>query len=105
MIRIVTDSTCEGPPELLQHPAVQIVPLSVVFGQQSLRDGIEITREEFWRRLPTANPLPTTSQATPGDFIEPFARYTEAGDEVIAVVISSKLSGTYDSARRPRLGW
>jgi DegV family protein with EDD domain len=48
--------------------------------------------------LPTANPLPTTSQATPGDFLTPFEKYTAAGDEVIALVISSKLSGTYDSA-------
>jgi len=98
MIRIITDSTCEGPPELLAHPAITVVPLSVVFGQTSLRDGIDITREEFWERLPKSDPLPTTSQATPGDFLEPFQRFTAAGDEVIAILISSKLSGTYDSA-------
>jgi DegV family protein with EDD domain len=98
MIRIITDSTCEAPDALMQHPAVSVLPLSVVFGQTALRDGIEITREEFWQRLPTADPLPTTSQATPADFLALFTQFTAAGDEVIAVTISAKLSGTYDSA-------
>ena len=98
MIRIITDSTCEAPVALLQHPAVSVLPLSVVFGQTSLRDGIDITREQFWQRLPTADPLPTTSQATPGDFLALFTQFTAAGDEVIAVTLSAKLSGTYDSA-------
>jgi DegV family protein with EDD domain len=98
MIRIITDSTCEAPDALLRHPAVSVVALSVVFGQTALRDGIDITREEFWQRLPTANPLPSTSQATPADFLSLFQEYTAAGDEVIAVTLSAKLSGTYDSA-------
>ena len=98
MIRIITDSTCEASDALLQHPAVSVLPLSVVFGQTALRDGIDITREEFWRRLPTADPLPSTSQATPGDFLSLFKQFTAAGDEVIAVTLSAKLSGTYDSA-------
>ena len=98
MIRIITDSTCEAPDALMQHPAVSVLPLSVVFGQTALRDGIDISREEFWRRLPTANPLPSTSQATPGDFLAPFKQYTAAGDEIIALTLSAKLSGTYDSA-------
>jgi DegV family protein with EDD domain len=98
MIHIVTDSTCEGPAEAMTHPAVHVLPLSVVFGHQALRDGAEITREEFWARLPQANPLPTTSQATPGDFAQPFQQITDAGDEVVAIVLSSRLSGTYDSA-------
>ena len=98
MIRIITDSTCEAPPELLAHPAVTVIPLTVCFGQRSLRDGIDITREQFWEMLPTSNPLPTTSQATPGDFTGLFSDFTAAGDEVIALVVSQKLSGTYDSA-------
>jgi len=98
MIRIITDSTCEAPDALLKHPVVSVLPLSVVFGQTSLRDGIDITREQFWQRLPAADPLPTTSQATPGDFLALFTQFTAAGDEVIAVTLSAKLSGTYDSA-------
>jgi DegV family protein with EDD domain len=98
MIRIITDSTCEAPPEVLAHPRVTVLPLLVVFGQQTLRDGIDITREEFWARLPKSNPLPTTSQVAPADFITLFQRFTEAGDEVVALTISAKLSGTYSSA-------
>ncbi|OQA46040.1 MAG: DegV domain-containing protein [Chloroflexi bacterium ADurb.Bin325] len=98
MIRIVTDSTCEAPPELMAHPRVAVVPLSVVFGQTSLRDGVEISREEFWRRLPSSDPLPTTSQAVPSDFLTPFEQFCAAGDEVVAITISSKLSGTYAAA-------
>jgi DegV family protein with EDD domain len=98
MIRFVTDSTCEAPDELLAHPAVTVVPLYVLFGQESLRDNVDITRQEFWRRLPSANPLPTTSQAPPAGFFAPFQQYTDAGDEVVTLLISSKLSRTYDSA-------
>lgn len=98
MIRIITDSTCEAPPEVLHHPAVTIVPLTVVFGQEALRDGIEITREQFWERLPKSDPLPTTSQAAPSDFLGLFESFTSAGDEVVAVVLSGKLSGTLSSA-------
>lgn len=98
MIRIITDSTCEAPPEVLHHSAVTVVPLTVVFGQESLRDGSEITREQFWTRLPASNPLPTTSQAVPSDFLGLFESFTDAGDEVIAVVLSGKLSGTLSSA-------
>lgn len=98
MIRIITDSTCEAPPEILHHPAVTVVPLSVVFGQEALLDGIDITREQFWSRLPGSDPLPTTSQAAPSDFLGHFEDFTAAGDEVIVIVLSAKLSGTYSSA-------
>jgi DegV family protein with EDD domain len=98
MIRFVTDSTCEAPDTLLSNPAVTVVPLYVLFGQESLRDNVDITRQEFWRRLPTASPPPTTSQVPPSGFLAPFRQYTDAGDEVISLLISSKLSRTYDSA-------
>ncbi len=98
MIRIITDSTCEAPPALLSHPLVTVVPLYVIFGQESYRDGVEMTREQFWARLPKSSVLPTTSQATPADFEPLFRSLTEAGDEVIAIVLSAKLSRTYESA-------
>lgn len=98
MIRIITDSTCEAPAEVLHHPAVTVVPLSVVFGQEALRDGVEITREQFWARLPNSDPLPTTSQAAPSDFLGLYQSFTGAGDEVIVLPLSGKLSGTLSSA-------
>ena len=98
MIKIVTDSTCEGPADVMRLPSLTVVPLSVVFGREALKDEVEITREQFWERLPKADPLPTTSQGSPADFLEPFERLTDAGDEIVAVILSSKLSGTHDSA-------
>lgn len=98
MIRIITDSTCEAPPELLAHPAVTVVPLYVIFGQESLRDNVDISREQFWARLPQSPQIPTTSQATPAQFEAPFKAFTDNGDEVIALILSSKLSRTYESA-------
>ena len=98
MIRIITDSTCETSREVLQHPALTVIPLTVVFGHEALRDGIDITRDQFWARLPSSSPLPTTSQAAPSDFDGLFDQFTAAGDEVIAVLISGKLSGTVNSA-------
>ena len=108
MIRIIVDSTCEGPLEVMNHPAVVVIPLSVVFGQIVLRDGVDITREEFWQRLPNSDPLPTTSQAVPSDFIGLLKQFTDAGDEVIILTISAKLSGTYSSAvvaAESQAGW
>ncbi len=98
MIRIITDSTCEAPPALLNHPLVTVIPLYVIFGQQSYRDGVDMTREQFWAYLPKSSVLPTTSQASPANFEAPFRAITEAGDEVIAITLSAKLSRTYESA-------
>jgi DegV family protein with EDD domain len=81
-----------------------VLPLSVLFGQTALRDGVDITREEFWARLPKSNPLPTISQAAPGDFLALFKQFSEAGDEIIVIPISAKLSGTYSSAVTARDG-
>lgn len=98
MIRIITDSTCEAPPEVLGHPAVTVLPLTVLFGQTALRDGVDISYAEFWARLPQSDPLPTTSQAAPSDFTALLARCVPAGEEVVILTISSKFSGTYSSA-------
>lgn len=98
MIRIVTDSTCEGPADLVAHPCFSFVPLYVMFGKEALRDRVDISTEGFWERLSREPTLPTTAQATPADFAGPFKRFTDQGDEVVACLISSKLSGTYESA-------
>jgi DegV family protein with EDD domain len=102
MIRIITDSTCEAPPALLSHPIVTVVPLHVIFGQQSYRDNVDMTREQFWAHLPKSSVLPTTSQVTPGQFEVPFRAFTDAGDEIIAIILSAKLSRTYESALTAR---
>ncbi len=98
MIRLVTDSAANLPPDLATQYNVTIVPLRVQIGANSYREGIDLSQEEFFRQLPNANPLPTTSQPTPMDFEEIFQEILGAGDEVLTVTLSSRLSGTYNSA-------
>lgn len=97
---LITDSTCNLPPELARERGIHVVPLYVVWGDQSLRDGVDIQEREFYARLRASNDIPKTSQATPQDFVTAFqqARETDGADEVVCAVVSSELSGTYASA-------
>ena len=97
-IRIITDSTADFTPEEIKSCGIEIVPLKVIFGQQEYLDGITITKEEFYEKLIHGGVFPTTSQPTPNDFIELFEEAKAVGDEVLVFLISSKLSGTYQSA-------
>jgi DegV family protein with EDD domain len=94
---IVLDSTADFPDAPTRFPNWRVVPLYVLFGEESYRDYVELSPEEFYARLRTAEQLPTTSQPTPGDFL---AAYEElAGYErIYSLHISSALSGTYQSA-------
>ena len=98
MIRILTDSTCDIERERAEAIGVEIIPITIHFADRSYVAGEDITTEEFYRQLAQAETLPTTSQITPVRFEEIFRRYIEAGDEIVGLFISSKLSGTYQSA-------
>jgi DegV family protein with EDD domain len=97
-IRIVTDSTCDLSKKLIEENSIDVVPLLVNFGEESFRDGIDISSDEFFKRLKTTEELPVTSQVNPAQFEEVFTRILDGGDEVIGIFISSTLSGTYYSA-------
>ncbi|SHI84066.1 EDD domain protein, DegV family [Dethiosulfatibacter aminovorans DSM 17477] len=98
-IRIVTDSTSDMPKEIAKKYNIKIAPLRVNFGEESFLDGVELTNEEFYKKLATAKELPTTSQVNPGEFVDIFNEILDEGDEVIGIFISSDLSGTYSSAK------
>lgn len=99
-IRVVTDSTADIPDALMRRWAITMVPLSVNFGTESLRDRIDITHDEFMRRLAVSKALPTTSQPPPGLFEEQYRRLADEGaDGIVSVHISEKLSGTAAAAR------
>ena len=95
-VRIFVDSTADLIPALREK--VSVVPLTVHFGDKEYADGVEITPDEFYKKLVASKDLPTTSQATPYAFSEAFEEAVEAGDTVVAIIISSGLSGTYQSA-------
>ena len=99
MIRILTDSTCDLTPNQRRDLAVEVIPLRVHFGDEVYRDGVDITNADFFARLRTAEALPHTSQINPDEFVTFFRPYLEAGDEVVGIFLSSRLSGTFQSAR------
>lgn len=98
MIKIVTDSTAGLPEAMIREHDIRIVPLYLHFGEQAYREGVDISNAQFYERLRAAETLPTTSQPSVGEFHQVFQDLTEAGHEVLAMTISSKLSGTFSSA-------
>lgn len=100
MIQIVTDSTANLPNDLVRKHNIVVVPLKVHLDCDTFYEGVDLTPEEFFRRLPTANPLPTTSQPSPLDFEKVYSSLLSQSEkqEVISLHISSELSATYNSA-------
>lgn len=95
-VTIITDSTADLLPNVKEQ--VTVVPLSLRFGEQEYIDGVTIDHKVFYEKLVESDVLPTTSQATPGDFEELFAQVEAEGKEAVVITLSSKLSGTYQSA-------
>ena len=98
LVQIITDSTSDVRPALWAKLGVTVLPLSVNFEDKSYLDGIELTVDEFFEMLANADKLPTTSQINPDAFSRVFKEYTDSGDDVVGIFISSKLSGTCNSA-------
>ena len=96
---IVTDSTCDIEKSILDRMNVEMVPLTVLFGDESYRDGIDLTKKEFFEKLATSSVNPTTSQPTPDLFLEVFNKHKAEGSEIVYIGISSVLSGTIQSAK------
>ena len=98
MIKVITDSTSDIPPELAAELDIGVVPIYVVWEGQSYRDGIDLKPDEFYRRLGSSPTLPTTSQPTQADFEQAYIGQAGKYEGIVSVHISSKLSGTYSSA-------
>jgi DegV family protein with EDD domain len=99
MIHLVTDSTASLPLELVQQYGIHVVPQIINFSGQIFRAGVDLAIAEFYQRLANARELPTTSQPSAGEFAKLFERLGAGGDTVLAIVLSSELSGTYLSAQ------
>lgn len=95
-IRIITDSASDMPADYRSD--VTVVPLHVRFGTEEYLDGVNLTHREFYEKLIENDELPTTSQVAPFAFEEQYEKAREAGEQVIVITISGKLSGTYQSA-------
>lgn len=97
-IAVVTDSTTGLSEAIVKEYGITVVPLNIHFTDAVYRDGVDIGEEEFFRKLAVASELPSTWQPSTGDFVEAFKKAAEGADGVIAVLVSSLLSGTYSSA-------
>src|SRR5207253_2200580 len=98
-VAVVTDTSADLADSVLDRHHIALVPLQVVFGDESFQDRVELKPEEFYRRLRTARDLPTTSQPTPAEFVRVLRDARGEADEVVGVLLSGKLSGTYGSAQ------
>ena len=101
-IKIVTDSTADLPAEVAEQLGITVIPLNVHFGEETFLDGVDILHDEFFERLVAARQLPTTSQPSPGKFLETYGPLADAGDQIVSIHISDKLSGTLNSARQAK---
>lgn len=98
MIRIMVDSSADFLPKEAQAMGIEILPISASIGELTYRDSIDMGRDEFYELLEETGEYPTTSQIPPLGFAEAFRKAVDAGDEVVALVLSSALSGTYQNA-------
>ena len=99
---LVTDSTAYVPAELVQKHNISVVPLILVWGDEMFEDGVDILPKEFYTRLKTAKVMPSTSQATPAKMQAIFQSLVDQGMDVLGMFISSKLSGTMQSAMQAK---
>jgi DegV family protein with EDD domain len=96
---VVTDSTADLPAEWRERYDVEVVPLKVLFGEETFRDGVDMNNEEFFAKLAASNKLPTTSAPSPGEFVEVYSRLAKDHDGCISIHIGRQLSATAEAAR------
>ena len=96
---VVTDSTADLPAEWRERYAIEVVPLKVLFGKDTFRDGVDMTSDEFFTRLAASSALPTTSAPSPGEFAEAYRRLAKDHDGCISIHIGARLSATAEAAR------
>jgi DegV family protein with EDD domain len=98
-VKIITESVCDLPAQIVEELGITVIPLPVHFGNEVYRDGVDISNEEFYQKLETSKVFPTTAIPPPGDFINAYDKAAEEADEVLHIALSSKLSGLYDAAK------
>jgi DegV family protein with EDD domain len=98
MVKLVTDTVSDLPPEVAKDLGITVIPLHVQFGSDTYKDRVELTAEDFYRKLENSSTLPTTSAPGPGLFAEVFDDLAIRHSQILGVFVSRKLSATYDAA-------
>lgn len=97
-IKIITDSTLDLSSDLIKEKDIEVLPLLINFGEESYLDGVEINTKEMLEKVEKENIFPTTAQITPNRFEEVFNKYLSEGYKILTILLSSEMSGTYQSA-------
>jgi len=97
-VKIVTDSVADIPPRIVNELGISVIPVLVRFGEETYRDGIDITTDQFYERLVKSEVMPTTSVPSLDMFARTYARLAEETNEILVIMLSSKLSGLYNAA-------
>ena len=100
VVKVVTDSTSDLPPQLAKELGITVVPAYVRFGDKVYRDRVDISEDEFYQRLLHDPIHPSTTQPPPQDFVDVYKELAQVADGIISIHVSSKLSGIYNSALR-----
>ncbi len=98
MVRVVTDSTADVPEDFVSALGITVIPSYVVFGSESYRDGVELTKAEFYEKLQTAQAVPVTAAPSPNVYEEAYRRLAKETGEIISIHLASKYSSLYSSA-------
>jgi DegV family protein with EDD domain len=101
-IRIVTDSAADIPSKLREELGISVVPLYVRFGDETFKDGVTISNEEFYRRLTSGEVYPSTILPSPADFQQTYEELVKDAEGIVSIHLSDKLSGTVNSAKQAR---
>lgn len=101
-IALVTDSTCFLPPDLIKKHSITMIPQVLIWGEQTYQDGVDIQPSEFYTKLKAAKSMPSTSQISPATMQATFQPLVDQGFEVIGLFVSSRLSGTMQSATQAK---
>ncbi|MCK5213262.1 MAG: DegV family EDD domain-containing protein, partial [Dehalococcoidia bacterium] len=97
-IALVTDSVCDLPMEFLTQEQIHVVPVRIVFGEETVRDRVDITPTQFYQRLESAEEFPKTSQPTPIDFLTLYQNLAATHESILSIHLSADVSGTWQSA-------
>jgi DegV family protein with EDD domain len=100
MIKIITDSSSNISQEEAKKLGITVMPMTVMFGGEEYKDGVDITTDAFYQKLVSTNEFPHTSQLSETEFLDVFKKECESGDEVLVMTITAALSGTYALAER-----
>jgi DegV family protein with EDD domain len=101
-VQVITDSTSDMPQGIVDQLGIRVVPIYLRFGDKTYRDGVDIKKDEFYDVLAKAPVHPATSQPNPEDFTAVYRDYCDNTDGIVSIHISSKISGTYNSANIAR---